>query len=132
MSWETRKPCKSCPYRKDVPLGTWAQEEFDNLLAQDADPIRGSMFGCHKYRHRPDEAHVCAGWLLDQKSRNLPSTPLRIALIRSEEAQRAIEEVTDGGLELYDSIEEMTEADRRTNDAIDRAVARRGVRRHRE
>lgn len=30
-------PCHSCPYRRDVPSGVWATEEYDKLLPYDAD-----------------------------------------------------------------------------------------------
>jgi hypothetical protein len=33
----TKYPCPSCPYRKDVPSGVWAPEEYDKLPAYDND-----------------------------------------------------------------------------------------------
>lgn len=109
MKWNTREPCGSCPYRKDAPLRLWHPSEFDNLLEQDADPIQGRAFGCHA-TIKNDSTSVCAGWLLDQKRRGLPSIRLRMALMQSEDAQRCLEKVSDGGYELYGSIEEMVAA----------------------
>ena len=109
MKWSTRTPCKSCPYRRDAPLGFWAWDEFVNLEFQDSDPVNGHTFGCHGTKSDPD---VCAGWLLDQKRRGLPSIQLRLHLMTNEEARECLEQVNDGGHVLYDSIAEMIEANR--------------------
>ncbi len=53
------RPCGSCPYRRDVPSGVWAEEEYRKLAAYDA-PTWGQpprLFLCHS---APDR--VCAGW----------------------------------------------------------------------
>jgi hypothetical protein len=55
-----KRPCKSCPYRKDVPSGVWAPHEYDKLPAYDGltalqDP---RAFQCHLGNEK-----VCAGWL---------------------------------------------------------------------
>jgi hypothetical protein len=88
----------------------WAREEFENLLAADANEFGGAMFGCHKFRNHPEQAQVCGGWLLDQKRRGCPSIQLRLVLIHKSEAVKAIEEVTDGGHKLYPSIAAMCRA----------------------
>ena len=53
------RPCPSCPYRRDVPSGIWAAEEYAKLPLYDqptwAQPTR--MFACHSA-----PAKVCAGW----------------------------------------------------------------------
>lgn len=100
-------PCGSCPYRTDVPTGTWHAEEFENLLAHDADPMNGSVFGCHRFRLRREEADICAGWFLDQQERGLPSIKLRLALMARGEDQPV---VTDGGHPLYPSLRAMCRA----------------------
>jgi hypothetical protein len=108
MKWTARKPCASCPYRKDVPIGTWHRSEFENLLANDADEMNGSLFGCHKYRHRPPEEHeACVGWVLDQKARGIPAIRLRMALMTNEEAVTLLQEATDGGHPLHASLHAM-------------------------
>ncbi len=52
-------PCVSCPYRRDVPSGVWADTEYAKLELYDAptyeQPPR--LFMCHQ-----DNGHVCAGW----------------------------------------------------------------------
>jgi len=112
MRWDIREPCPSCPYRKDVPVGTWNRTEFENLLASDEDPMRGGIFGCHKYRHRPkEERRPCVGWFLDQQRRGMPSIQLRLAgMFGGQEAIDFNNEANDGGHEIYSSIAEMCEA----------------------
>ena len=110
MRWETTEPCASCPYRTDAKLEFWHPGEFVNLQEQDANEYGGAIFGCHGTRKLPEGPSVCAGWLLDQKRRNIPSIQLRLCLMVSEEARDCLEEVNDGGHDLYDSIEEMCEA----------------------
>ena len=109
MKWNIKAPCESCPYRKDSKLAFWDKAEFAGLLEQDANHITGHVFGCHQTRKHP-EPTICAGWLLNQKNRGLPSIQLRMRLIKSEEARTCLVELTDGGNEQYGSIEEMVEA----------------------
>lgn len=58
-----RRPCPSCPYRRDVPSGIWSAEEYDNLPKYDGDVPDQAMAGafgvfrCHSLRDR-----ICAGW----------------------------------------------------------------------
>jgi Family of unknown function (DUF6283) len=53
-------PCGSCPYRRDVPSGVWAEEEYVKLLRYDGltweqDP---TVFACHR-----QDGRLCAGWV---------------------------------------------------------------------
>lgn len=53
-------PCGSCPYRRDVPSGIWAQNEYDKLPEYDG-PTWGQSpmrFACHQR-----DGNLCAGWL---------------------------------------------------------------------
>jgi hypothetical protein len=100
------EPCGSCPYRRDVPVDTWDACEFERVLEHDRNEVGGSVFGCHKFRLRPKEADVCAGWFLDQQKRGYPSIRLRMLLMKCTEEPK----VTDGGHPLYESIEEMCAA----------------------
>ena len=109
MKWDTREPCQSCPYRKDVRTQYWAKEEYEGLLKADAEPVMGAVFGCHQTR-KHEKPSICGGWLLDQKNRGLPSIQLRLSLIRNKEAVDCLDQVSDGGHELYGSIAEMVEA----------------------
>lgn len=55
-----KTPCASCPYRKNVPSGIWAPEEYDKLPRYDeptyAQPT--AVFQCHQ-----GDREVCSGWL---------------------------------------------------------------------
>ena len=59
-----KAPCKSCPYRRDVPSGVWAAHEYDKLPAYDGEMGEqvakgaGGLFYCHQ-----DDGQLCAGWL---------------------------------------------------------------------
>jgi hypothetical protein len=54
------KPCGSCPYRRDVPAGVWAPEEYSKLREFDRptgdQPL--SLFMCHTSPNA-----LCAGWV---------------------------------------------------------------------
>lgn len=67
-----KAPCKTCPYRKDVPSGLWAKEEYEKLKAYDgeiADQLqKGAVgrFDCHQR-----DGQMCAGWIATHKPENL-------------------------------------------------------------
>lgn len=56
----SKNPCGSCPYRRDVPSGGWAPEEYAKLPAYDSDtPYQpAAAFFCHQQNGR-----LCAGWV---------------------------------------------------------------------
>jgi hypothetical protein len=57
-------PCKSCPYRQDVPSGVWAAEEYQKLPKYDGEIIEQltqgatGLFLCHQHNNA-----LCSGWL---------------------------------------------------------------------
>lgn len=57
-------PCKSCPYRRDVPSGVWAPEEYTKLPRFDGEIIEQlvsggtGLFLCHQQNNA-----LCSGWL---------------------------------------------------------------------
>jgi hypothetical protein len=111
MIWDQTKPCATCPYRRDTKRALWSEAEFIALRRHDAVPLDSPVYACHSSAVRPQpERRPCAGWLLDQKRRGLPSISLRLALIQKPEARELMDRVSDGGAELYDSIQEMHEA----------------------
>jgi hypothetical protein len=66
-------PCGSCPYRRDVPSGIWAAEEYVKLVEYDGDipdqlMSKGAfrLFFCHH-----DDGHLCGGWLACHGPENL-------------------------------------------------------------
>ena len=54
------RPCASCPYRRDVPSGVWAAEEYEKLPGYDGETFEQhpSVFFCHA-----QDGSVCSGWL---------------------------------------------------------------------
>lgn len=108
MKFDTESPCKSCPYRCDAKLGLWHPSEFDNLAATERSEM-GAVFACHGTGKRK-EPSVCAGWMLDQQRRGFPSIALRHALLRNKSAVAILDVLSDGGHELYGSVQEMIEA----------------------
>ena len=108
MNFDTPSPCGSCPYRKDAPLGLWHPSEFDNLALTERDTF-GSVFACHATAKKPEHS-VCAGWLLSQREAGVPSLALRMRLMRDDAAVAALKAVTDGGHELYESVQDMIDA----------------------
>lgn len=55
-----KRPCGSCPYRRDVPSGVWHRSEYEKLPRYDGEtwdqPV-GAFF-CHQ-----QDGHLCAGWV---------------------------------------------------------------------
>ncbi|MEU5306978.1 DUF6283 family protein [Streptomyces noursei] len=59
-----QRPCESCPYRRDVPAGIWAREEYAKLRRYDAEtPDQPTgLFQCHQADADSALRRVCAGW----------------------------------------------------------------------
>jgi uncharacterized protein DUF6283 len=57
-------PCDSCPYRRDVPAGIWAAEEYQRLPRYDRDMAYQPphVFLCHQNEAAPG-SRLCAGWV---------------------------------------------------------------------
>lgn len=70
-------PCGTCPYRRDVPGGIWAKEEYEKLPAYDADMWMQpqAVFLCHQ-----KDGCLCGGWLMVHRDHNLA---LRMAAINN-------------------------------------------------
>lgn len=104
-------PCASCPYRCDAPLAMWSKVEFDRLQMHDRNELHGSAFDCHQGKALPPDSRTpCIGWLLNQRERGVPSIALRINLMTQPTATEHFNKISDGGHKLYDSIEQMIEA----------------------
>ncbi len=58
------RPCDSCPYRRDVPSGMWAESEYRKLPEYDLptglQPLK--VFRCHQLDRDAPHSRVCAGW----------------------------------------------------------------------
>lgn len=53
-------PCRSCPYRRDVPAGVWNPEEYAKLPRYDGETWEqdAALFMCHQ-----QDGRLCAGWV---------------------------------------------------------------------
>jgi hypothetical protein len=104
------RPCENCPYRKDAPRRLWHRTEFEKVLMSEVDEF-GKIFNCHKQQELPAaERGFCAGWLLDQKKRGVPSIALRMELITAPDAGPAFDKVHAKGLKLFKDVETMCKA----------------------
>ncbi|MGW7748709.1 DUF6283 family protein [Streptomyces chartreusis] len=91
------RPCDSCPYRRDVPSGIWAHEEYDKLRGYDAptpeQPSR--LFQCHQADADSTTRRICAGWAGCHGEHLLG---LRVALVEGR-----IDEATFAAAAAYES-----------------------------
>lgn len=116
-----KTPCADCPYRRDAPRRHWHDEEFAKVRDAQRAERQGGMgggrvFACHKHiKLDPKDRGWCAGWALQQRADNVPSIPLRIMLMDRETAQ-AFRDLDPAGLDLYDSVDEMLEANSEADD----------------
>jgi Family of unknown function (DUF6283) len=89
-----RRPCGSCPYRRDVPSGIWCREEYEKLPPYDGATWEqpAAAFFCHQR-----DGRLCAGWVAVHDMQE--SLGLRLAqrqgLITAEDAVAALEYETD-------------------------------------
>ena len=86
-----KRPCGSCPYRRDVPSGVWASEEYDKLPPYDnpetaKQPMKA--FYCHQ-----QDGTLCSGWVGCHDMAE--SFGLRIALLTGHITPEAYEEAID-------------------------------------
>lgn len=59
-----KAPCKSCPYRRDVPSGVWAAVEYDKLPTYDGGtPEQLEAGGLGLFMCHTEGGKLCAGWV---------------------------------------------------------------------
>jgi len=67
-----KAPCRSCPYRQDVPSGVWAAHEYDKLPGYDGEIIDQLGAGALGLLHcHQQDGRLCAGWVGTHDARNL-------------------------------------------------------------
>lgn len=80
-----KAPCKSCPYRQDVPSGVWHESEYEKLPKYDGDIIDqltnggAGVFMCHQ-----GTGEMCAGWVATHGAENLLALRLASEEIAAE------------------------------------------------
>jgi hypothetical protein len=113
MTYDIRKPCGQCPFRKDAPKGVWHEDHYEMLrgLCSNHDVMSSGSyrtFACHGTRNKKDNA-VCAGWMLYQREHGVPSIGLRLTLAtRGKVAIDCLEEVASP-TEIYYDIDELAD-----------------------
>lgn len=91
-------------------MGHWHPSEFKRLLATEGSEL-GTVYACHGHvKVKDPDRGMCAGWLLDQKKRNLPSIMLRLLLSRDDAALAAFDAVNDGGHPMFKTLTAMCRA----------------------
>jgi hypothetical protein len=59
-----KRPCPTCPYRRDVPSGIWHEEEYAKLPRFDGDVPEQIMAGATAPFHcHSGPEKLCAGWV---------------------------------------------------------------------
>lgn len=90
-----KNPCASCPYRRDVPSGVWAEAEYDMLPDFDGDGTQ-QVFSKHGmgvfHCHQADDK-LCAGWAGHRDPHDLMA--LKIGVVKGVIDQSALDYHTD-------------------------------------
>lgn len=94
-----RRPCASCPYRRNVPSGIWDETEYAKLREYDGETWEQSaaVFMCHHA-----EGDVCAGWLGHRDPADLLAVRLAAA------AEHGIHDIEDPSTEAINAIDKLT------------------------
>jgi len=131
-----KAPCKSCPYRQDVPSGVWDATEYDKLPAYDGEILHQLLSGGEAlfYCHQQD-GRLCAGWVgchIAQHNGHV----FAIRLMRGSLDTRPIEEYAtpvplfESGMEAalhgLSGVDHPTATARKAIDKLARKAARRG------
>lgn len=78
-------PCKTCPYRRDVPSGVWDVSEYEKLPDYDGsimDQLAAGatgLFMCHQ-----KDGNLCAGWLATHGTDELLAMRLHGGEVKNE------------------------------------------------
>jgi len=95
-----RKPCDTCPWRVDA-VGEFPAEAFRHS-ANTAYDMGTHTFACHS--SGAEKPAMCAGFLLNGSLHNMA---VRLKLMGGK---IDLDQVSDGGIELFESYREMAEA----------------------
>ncbi|MGA5135559.1 DUF6283 family protein [Streptomyces olivoreticuli] len=119
------RPCESCPYRRDVPSGIWAHEEYEKLRRYDAPTGKQPMgvFLCHQADPGSPASRVCAGWAGCHDGGHLLA--LRLAVFDGSMNAVVVEAVADykSPVPLFESGNEAADHGQAEVDAPDREAA---------
>lgn len=116
MNTEIRKtPCEACPYRKDVPSGVWAPEEYAKLRRYEGETFEQppAGFACHATPGR-----FCHGWAVVSGEESLalrlagapeiPAAKVPLFASHTEAADHGLRDVADpdeDAIEVMDRLQ---------------------------
>ena len=105
------RPCESCPYRRDVPSGVWAPEEYKKLEPYDHETAEqpAAVWTCHQIDRDSAQRRVCAGWAGCHDGDNLLAVRVAVfqGLMTGEDAQAVVEYVSP--VPLFDTAADAAE-----------------------
>lgn len=117
-------PCKSCPYRKDVPSGVWAAHEYQKLPLYDGETWEQSpaLFFCHQ-----QDGHLCAGWLGCHDQQHLLALRLHEAAVSqlAWEYHSPVELFASGAEAAAHGMKDIASPGQRASEMISRLAAKR-------
>jgi uncharacterized protein DUF6283 len=125
MTAVRKQACAACPYRRDVPSGVWAADEYDKLIAYD-EPTFGQPVAVFKCHATPE--FYCHGWAVVHSNRGsaYDLLALRLASLRdgyvdipsestplfasgteaAEHGKRDIDNMSDAAIETAERLKE--------------------------
>lgn len=118
-----KAPCKSCPYRQDVPSGVWSADEYVKLPKYDGEILDqalagcGGLFLCHQ-----QDGNLCAGWLATHGPHNLLALRLHGAEVTGDVWNYAthVPVFRSGAEAAAHGVARIKKPDRRAKSTIDR------------
>jgi hypothetical protein len=96
------RPCEQCPWRKDVPTGTFPAEAF-RISAPTSYDAATRMFACHMSGADGRMPATCAGFLLANSVNNI-GVRMKMAMGTLDMSK------VSADMELYESYRAMAEA----------------------
>jgi hypothetical protein len=125
-----RSPCKSCPYRQDVPSGIWDESEYRKLLDYDEElPIQPlAVFMCHQ-----SDGCLCRGWLDTHGDLASVRLAMHTGLLDPDDVCNALDEgpvvpVFASGREAAEhGMRDIEEPSDRAFDLMDQIIRKRGL-----
>lgn len=107
-------PCSSCPFLRSAPLAYWHPDEYTKLFRMEMlekEPSSTAVFSCHKERSLPASTRrLCAGWMIDQKRKNIPSLALRLLVRRNAAVAEQLRTAAAESGAVYGSVGELVQA----------------------
>lgn len=125
-----RRPCSSCPYRRDTPPGVWHETEYRKLAEYDRpmDEQPHQVFLCHHSELAEEHEVMCRGWIDTHKDTLALRLAIAFQLVSGNAACKALDE--SPALPVYSSGTEAMEAGIADVDDRAQAVIDRLVRQH--